>query len=99
MTERARLVKRPHDWWNDRFRATSLPVTSAVPLWRSRRGFLIHRPRHGTVYLHDRSRMSLSWYCGNQTNEPIPVKPECMDGLRVCGVCEAKYQAAVGEQQ
>lgn len=84
---RLAIVKHPDGWWNDKLQRP-LPIVSAEPLWRARRGYLIHRPRSGMIYLHNR-HMSLSWYCGNQTNEPILVRPECMDGLKMCRICEA----------
>jgi hypothetical protein len=94
MSARTPLVMhRPNAWWNDHL-PRPLPITKAEPFWRGRRGYLIHRPKHGMVYLHDRGRISFTWWCGNSTNEPVLVKPECTDGLRPCGICEAKFQEA-----
>ena len=74
-------------YWGEDLRRP-LNITQALPLWRALQGRLIHRPRHGRVYLHDRVRMSFTWLCGSTTNKPVPVKPECMEGLTVCGRCE-----------
>lgn len=68
------------------------PIKRAQPLWRARSGFLIHRPRTGRLYLGQNGRVSFTWYCGNSALYPIPVKPECMEGLEMCVVCDAKWQ-------
>ena len=81
-----------HGWPDDR--PASLPITRAAPLWRARRGYLIHRPLRGMIYPRWQTGSfvlgpytHMAWLCGNSSNEPIPVKPECMDGLRPCRRC------------
>lgn len=93
MAERINLaIVRDRSYWPEGWELP-LQIRRAQPLWRARRGYKIHRPHHGRIYLHNR-HMSLTWYCGNCTNEPIPVTPECMDGLEPCVICEAKYREA-----
>jgi len=92
MTER--LYSKPLGYWPDHL-APPLTITAVEGLWRSRRGYLMHRPRSGRIYIHNR-HMSLAWWCGNSTNEPIRVKAECMDGLKACRRCEAMYAGEAG---
>jgi hypothetical protein len=78
-----------------------LPITRAEPLWRARQGRLIHRPLRGMIFLkNDGSyrNTNFHWLCGNTTNSPILVKPECMDGLEMCRRCEFEHERDVAER-
>jgi hypothetical protein len=92
MSERPTLLVKD-DWWQGDY-PKRMPVTKADPLWKARQGRLIHRPLSGMVYLRDDGsyrNTHFKWLCGNGTNEPIRVKPECMEGLMMCQLCEAKH--------
>lgn len=100
MAERIPLAIERHSGWRNEELPPPIPITRAAPLWRARQGRKIHRPKHGTIYFHAKgypwrkSHAAMTWYCGNHSNNPIAVKPECMEGLEPCAVCEAKFQAA-----
>lgn len=68
-------------------------IRSAVPFWRARKGWKIHRVRTAMVFFNDRGRICLTWWCGNSANNPIPFKPECADGLSWCDACERRFRA------
>lgn len=91
MSEKVRLERGKAQGWvgNERFRWVALK--SALPYWRARRGWKIHRVRSAVVFANDRGRMSLTWWCGNSSQDPIPYKPECSEGLQWCGVCDGKF--------
>lgn len=88
--------------WRNEDLPPPIPVSKAAPLWRARQGRKIHRPLRGMIYFHAqgypwrRSHMSMTWYCGNQSNNPIVVKPECMEGLEACQLCEFKFSRETG---
>lgn len=94
--EKVPLEVRSPDWKNENSVFQQTAIRSALPFWRSRRGFLIHRVRTMVVYLNDRSRISAEWWCGNMAHGPIPYKPECSEGLRWCQTCETRYRKRNG---
>ena len=92
MSERVRLHTERFDGWRSPHIPEPLQISSAAPLWKARQGRLIHRPRNGAIYLEqDGSYRNLhfTWLCGNSSNNPIRLKPECMDGLEECIRCRA----------
>ena len=81
-------VERVRSDWPDDW-PLPLPITGAQREWRARRGYLIHRPLRGMIYLHGEGHTHMTWLCGNGSNDPIPVRPECMEGLKPCRRCGA----------
>lgn len=85
---------KPMAWQHPDPRFRALPVRHAAPLWRSRRGYLVHRARSAIVFVQDRGRICITWWCGNSAQNPVPFRPECSEGTQPCVRCEALYQAA-----
>lgn len=70
-----------------------VPLRRALPFWRSRQGWRIHRIRWGTVHIRERgSWLSVMWWCGQCAHSVIPVTEECREGLSPCEPCERAYR-------
>lgn len=94
MAEKVSLeIARDSSWRSPNRKFDSTPVRAALPFWRSRRGFLIHRARSMVIFFNDRGRIAVHWWCGNQSHNPIPYRPECSEGLQWCKRCAANWDA------
>lgn len=70
---------------------TEVPITSALPFWRARKGWKIHRPRFATIIYHYGrwSHVNFRWLCQGSTNDPIPLDfRQHGKALSMCGPCE-----------